>query len=355
MEEAFGTPFTVGIEEELFLVDPRTRRLAHEAERVLDRIELPPGAADHEAFSAEVELRSPPSATVGEAAASLGRARAAARAAGATLMGCGLHPTAEWGDVQLVEKERYRRVVADMRGLILRTPECALHVHVGLPDADTAIRVFNGLRAHLPLLSALAASSAFWFGRDSGLASARAALIRSYPGRGVPPVFRDLEEYERALRASAAGGGPTDPTMLWWDIRLHPTFGTVELREMDAQSRLDDVAAIAALIQSLARHQAERGRGDAVPSESIAWSAFRAGRDGLDAEILHRGALAPVREVAAAVLAELPADDALDGVRRILRDGGGADRQRAAARRAGMPGVLELIESETAEGVQDRA
>jgi glutamate---cysteine ligase / carboxylate-amine ligase len=343
----FGSEFTVGIEEELFLVDPRTYRLAHEAGPLLARIDLPEDAAGHEAYAASLELRSPPSATAGDAAESLARARAAARAAGATLMGCGLHPTADWGDVRLVEKPRYRRVVEDMRGLMLRTPECALHVHVGMPDAVTAIRVFNGLRSHLPLLAALTASSPFWFGRDSGLASARGAVVRSYPGRGVPPAFRGLDEYREALQASTAGGGPSDPTLLWWDLRLHPRLGTVEVREMDAQSRLEDVAAVAALIQALARREAERPAADPVPSQSIAWSAFRAGRDGLDADILDGDRLTPAREVAEGLLAELPGDDALDGVRRILQDGGGADRHRGAERRGGMTAVLELVARET--------
>jgi carboxylate-amine ligase len=343
----FGSDFTVGIEEELFLVDPRTRRLAHEAGALLDRIDLPVDAAGYEAYEASLELRSPPCRTAGEAAESLARARAAARAAGATLMGCGLHPTADWGDVRLVQKPRYRRVVADMRGLMQRTPECALHVHVGLPDEATAIKVFNGLRSWLPLLAALTASSPFWFGYDSGMASARGALVRSYPGRGAPPAFRDLDEYREAIEASTAGGGPGDPTLLWWDLRLHPRLGTVELREMDAQSRVGDVAAVAALVQALARHEAERPARDPVPRESIAWSAFRAGRDGLDAEILHDGVLRPVRGIAEGLLAELPADGALDGLRRILRDGGGADRHRDAERRGGMPAVLELIVGET--------
>ena len=164
MEQAFGSSFTVGIEEELLLVDPETNLLAPRSTEVLAALDLPEGAAAHEAYAAQVELRSPPSLGAGEAGAALRMARAAAREAGATLMGAGLHPADDDGDSPLVDAERYRRVARMMRGLFARTPEAALHVHVGMPDAETAIRAFNGLRAHLPLLQGLGANSPWWFG-----------------------------------------------------------------------------------------------------------------------------------------------------------------------------------------------
>jgi carboxylate-amine ligase len=356
MEHAFGRmqPFTVGVEEELLLVDPHTRRLAHVAEEVLPVMGLPAELADHEAYAAQVELRSIPRRAAPEATGDLCRGRAAARAAGATLMGAGLHPAAEAGDVRLVSSERYRRVVEEMRGLILRTPECALHVHVGMPDAETAIRVFNALRSRLPLLAALAANSPWWFGRDSGLASSRGAAVRAYPGRGVPRAFDGFDDYSAALSASAGGGAPDDYTLIWWDVRPHPRLGTVEVRELDAQSRVEDVAALAAFVQALARHEAERPAGAGAPTEAIAWSAFRASRDGLDAEILHDGRLTPVRQAARETLALVRpharaegGEEALDGIERILREGGGADRQRAAHARGGLSALLDHLVEET--------
>jgi len=171
VQHAFGSsaPLTLGLEEELLLVDPRTHRLAHVAERVLASVELPESLAAHEAFASEVELRTPVCRNAHDAANALDGARTAARAAGATLMGAGLHPVAEWGDVRLTEKERYRTLEDTMRTLIRRTPECALHVHVGAPDPEGAIRILNGLRVHLPMLQGLAANSPWWFGSDSGL------------------------------------------------------------------------------------------------------------------------------------------------------------------------------------------
>jgi carboxylate-amine ligase len=352
MEQAFGSEFTVGVEEELFLVGPPELELVDDAEQVLAAMNQHGSwQADHEAFTCEIELRSPPSQTPGDAVAALHAGREAARDAGATTMAAGLHPTSEFGGAQLVRAARYAHVEGSMRGLIKRSPECALHVHVGMPDPETAIRVFNGLREWLPLLEALAANSPWWHGIDSGMASARAAFVRAYPSRGIPRELRDWEDYQGALEAAAAGGGPTDYTLIWWDVRLHPRLGTVEVREMDVQSRLDDSLGLAALVQALARMEAESER-ERAPTEAISWSAFLAARDGLDAEILRGGGLRPAREAAREAL-ELarphsPEPDALDAVERILADGGGADRRRAAHRRGGMKAMLEELVAETA-------
>jgi carboxylate-amine ligase len=308
---AFGSEFTVGIEDELLLVDPDTYALHHGAEQLMPLVDLPEGMAAHEAFAAEIELRTPVCATADEAERSV-------------------------------------------RGLIRRTPECAVHVHVGLPDPDAAIVAFNALRGHLPVLAGLAASSPFWFGSDSGLASARSAITRAYPGRGAPPAFRDFADYERAVASAAAVGGPDNYTMLWWDVRPHPLLGTVEVREMDVQARLEDTASLAALIQGLARAAVERPE-PPLPPEPIGWSAFRAARDGVDAEVLLDGSLRPFPEVARKALElarpharELGSGDALEGVERILREGGGARRQRAAAAAGGVEAVVDAIVQETA-------
>jgi len=358
VDHAFGVgePFRVGLEEELFLVDPADgHRLAHVAEAVIPALGLPEGAAGFEAFASEVELRSPPCATAAEAVEALGRGRAAVAAAGATALAAGLHPAGALGDARLVDRERYRRVGGELRGLLQRTPECALHVHVGMPDAETAIRVCNGLRAHLPLLAGLAANSPFWFGRDSGMASARAALVRAYPGRGVPPAFRDFADYEQALESTLRAAGMEDRTQLWWDVRPHARLGTVEVREMDAQTELRDVLPLAALVHCLARHEAERTAPLDLASGPLGWSTFRAARDGLDAEVLDEaGSVRPLRDVARATLArlgtiagELGATDALGHVERILREGGAAAGQRAEHERSGMPGLLRSLAART--------
>ena len=352
MEHAFGRAFTLGVEEELLLVDRATLALAPHAERVLASADHPPERLAHEAYAAELEARTPIVADTGEAIEALRESRLAARTAGATLMGAGVHPTAELGDARLVDLERYRIVGDAMRGLLRRTPECALHVHVGMPDPDTAIRAFDGMRRHLPLLVGLAANSPWWFGVDSGMASARAALVRSYPGRGIPRAFRDWDDYAETVEGIVSAGGIDDYTHLWWDVRPHPKLGTLEIREMDAQSSLDDVAALVALVHALARYCAEHRPPADVAPDALAWSSFRAARDGLEAEIFCGDRIVPLRQAARETLdqARPYADDAVEGVERILREGNGADRRRRAAERGGAQAMLDELVEETAAG-----
>jgi carboxylate-amine ligase len=348
-------PFTVGLEEELLVVDAETLQLAHVADAILARAELPRSRIDHEAFLAEVEVRSEPAGSVAEAVAQLREGRAEAMRSGAergaTIMAVGLHPDAELFDVKLVQSERYERVERQMQGLIKRTPECALHVHVGVPDPEAAVAAIKGIRERLPLLHGLGANSPFWFGSDSGMASSRAAVIRAYPGRGIPPVLESWDQYLACLDAVRAGGGPTDHTMVWWDARPQPRLGTVELREIDAQTDLESAAAIAALARAVVMRAVEDPVTEPAPEQALHWSSFRAARDGLDAEIYYDGSPRPLREVANAVVDKLgEAEPEIEGIGRIVRDGNGADRQRAAHQRGGMPDLLRYLADGTSRG-----
>jgi carboxylate-amine ligase len=302
-------------------------------------------------------LRSPPSTSAAAATARLDRLRAKAAEAGATLMGAGLHPAGAHGDARLVGGERYQRVAESMRGLIRRTPESALHVHVGMPDGEAAIRALNAMRHHLPLLLGLSANSPWWFGVDSGLASARAALVRQYPGRGIPRPLRDFADWEEISAAAVAAGDLEDITFLWWDVRLNPKYGTLEVREMDAQASVEDVAALGALVRALAYEGVVAPPRVDQPSEALTWSSFRAARDGVSATILDDGELRPLAEIARSTIERLrPAardlgdEDALEGIDRILSSGGGAQRQRAAHARGGLPRMLRTLVAETARG-----
>jgi carboxylate-amine ligase len=352
---AFEHAFTLGVEEELFLVDRSSGQPAPIAATVLERTALGRDRIDHELFAAELELRTPVVANVAEAVAGLEDARADARAAGATLLGAGLHPAAQLWDAQIVPLDRYRRVEDEMRDLIRRTPECALHVHVGMPDGETAVRVHNGLRGWLPLLAGLSAASPFWFGRDSGLAGARSAVVRAYPGRGIPPALRDMAHWEQLVAEATASGGLRDYTFLWWDLRLHPRLGTVEVREMDSPGRMEDVAALTALVHGLARMEAEEGHGPYPGRDALAWSSFRAARDGVAAEVWHEGAIRPLAEAARGAVArareglrDTGGADALDGIERLLAEGGPAARHRAAHREGGMDGLLGMLAADAA-------
>jgi carboxylate-amine ligase len=349
VEHRFGqrAGFPLGIEEELLLIDAETRRPANIASDLVAAVDPAEGVIMNDLYEALIECSTPVVRSAPEGVEVLAALREQLRESGAAFIGGGLHPGVEYGDVVHVETDRYQAIRNEMRGLVSRTPTAALHVHVGMPDPETAIHACNRLRVHLPLLQALAASSPYWFGVDSGLASSRSAMFRAFPRSRVPQAFEGWEHYQEVIRWCVATAEIPDYTYVWWDIRPSPHLGTVEVRAMDSQTQLDSVTGIAALVHALAVACADGAEELAPPTEGIAESSFRAARDGIDATIWWRGALRPVREVGADALEiarpyarELDGEDALSEVERILREGGGADRMRAAHAAGGLDEVL---------------
>ena len=358
LERGFGSspPFSVGAEEELLLVDRETHGLVHEAPAVADAISLPSNLVHTELYAACLELATPVCGQAGEAAESLARLRACVRAAGATPIGVGLHPSARPGDAEmLAEDERYRYIARLLGSAALRTPECALHVHIGLPDPDTAVGVLNGLRPYLAMLTALAANSPFLDGHDSGFASVRGIQMRRYPRFEIPRAFADFHDYVGALDAVMGAAAVDDYTLIWWQLRLHPRLGTVEVRVMDSQSSLSSVAALVALIHGLAARAVEAGELPDAGAGTVAESCYQAIRFGLDAQLWDGHRVRPARELireavelARPYAAEVGSDEQLNQVERILVDGNGADRQRAAFRAGGIAGLLRFLVDEGA-------
>ncbi|HJZ37888.1 MAG TPA: YbdK family carboxylate-amine ligase, partial [Solirubrobacterales bacterium] len=248
-EHRFGTSpsLTIGVEEELLLVDDR-RLLVAEAERVIEGLDpAARTAVSTEIFAAQIELKTGICGDAGAAATELSDLRTAVRATGVGLLGAGIHPD-DGGEARLIQKPRYDVVKEDLASL-LSTPPSGLHVHVGMPDPETAVRVANAMRRRLPMLAALAANSPFRDGADSGLASARAAEVRAYPRFEMPREFSDYEEFLTVADQLIAAAGVDDYTYLWWDVRPHPKLGTVEVRGMDVQPTAAGNAAFGALIQ----------------------------------------------------------------------------------------------------------
>jgi carboxylate-amine ligase len=356
VDHRFGleADFALGVEEELLLVEPFTFRPTNAASKLVAAVDPPHGAVTNDLYEALIESSTPVVRSAPEGAEHLADLRTRLRDAGAGLIGAGLHPDAAFGAVTHVHKQRYESIKSEMRGLVARTPTAATHVHVGMPDPDTAIAVYNRLRAHLPLLQALAANSPFWHGQDSGLASARAVTFRGFPRATIPPPFGSWDEYAELVRWCEQAGELKDYTYLWWDLRPSPRLGTVEVRAMDAQSRLETVVGLAALVQALAAACADGAEEIVPPTEALKESSFRAARDGVDATIWWRGAIRPIREVGADALAlarpyarDLDGEDALEEIERILREGGGADRMRAAYGTGGMPALLAWLYAST--------
>jgi carboxylate-amine ligase len=356
VRHAFGQrpDFTLGVEEELLLVEPGTHALANDSGRLVDALGMDPSLVRHDIYEAQIELSSTVCRDAAGAAGELARLRAAVMGAGGTLIGAGIHPAAPLGDVRIVQQPRYTDQQEYLGGVVDRTPDCALHVHVGMPDPDTAIRACNGLREHLPLLHALAANSPFWHGVDAKLASARFVLRRGFPRVEVPRAFRDFEDWVEAIQPLLAAGDLPDYTYVWWDVRPHPNLGTVEVRVMDSQSAIERVAGLTALIHGLAIHEALSPRRDWLERDPIEESVFWATSHGLAARLYSNSRLRPVPDLAREAvelvrpyLRELGAEAPLDEIDRILAEGGGADLQRKAFGEGGMAAVLNRLVTET--------
>jgi carboxylate-amine ligase len=354
-EHEFGasSPLTLGVEEELLLVDEGCGLVAA-GEEVLEGIDpAHRESVSTEVFATQIELKTGICEDAGQAARELAEVRRAIGATGARLMGSGVYP-AEAGEPQLVEKARYESVKKDLASL-LATPPCGLHVHVGMPDPETAVAVANAMRRHLPLLAALTANSPFRDGADTGLASARAAAVRSYPRFELPRAFRDYEDFLRVADQLIAAAGVEDYTYIWWDVRPHPNLGTVEVRGMDIQAAPEGNAAIGALIQALAAKEIDRPGAPGLTREAIEESYFQAERYGLQARLMiDESTAAPAAEVAQGILEEarpyaeqLGGADALEEVERIISEGNGADRQRRVHEQSGMEGLLSDLAERT--------
>jgi len=258
LEHRFGSgqPFSIGVEEELFLVDPITGRQTNTSAAILARLGELDGKVERELHACQVELITGVHSSAREAVRALGELRRAVLSTGAGILGSGTHPGAEEGEAAITDKERYERIHY-LLGDAVVTPVAGLHIHVGMPDAETAIRAFNGPRRELPLLQALAANSPIRHGRDTGLASAREVTLRGWPRSGIPRAMRDFADFCQMSSLLTRAADVPDYTWFWWKVRPHPRLGTVEIRAMDVQTSLADTGALIALVHCLARDAAE--------------------------------------------------------------------------------------------------
>jgi carboxylate-amine ligase len=356
-------PHSVGLEEELMLLDPETLDLAPRAAEVLPllggderfKLELP---------AAQLEIVLAPERSVGAAI----RALAAARRDLAERLGEVVRPAAAGAHAfasplgELNRGERYERIHAEYGTVAERQLVCALQIHVAVRGADRALAVYNSLRSYLPEIAALAANAPYHQGEDTGLASVRPKIAEMLPRQGVPPALESWEEYELALRWALRAGVVSEPRMWWWELRLHPLFGTLELRVPDAQTTVADAAATLAFAQALVAWLAERHddgeRLAAAPRwriEENRWSAARHGLDGMLVD-LESGERRPTRARLSELLEELEPSarrlgchEELHGARE-LANANGAVRQRAVAAERGVRGTVEWIADRYLDG-----
>jgi glutamate---cysteine ligase / carboxylate-amine ligase len=348
-----GTAFTIGLEEELLLLDPGSLDLAPRGPELLAALARPDRFRG-ELSPAQIEIVSPVAGSVGEAVAALaeGRAQAVDAAAGSVrLAGAGAHPFAEpWsaiapGDRYAALERRYRW------GARQGALAAGLHVHLGVPGADRALAVYNALRGLMPDVAALAANAPFFGGRDTGLASIRPKLADALPRQGIGPAFPSWDAVAELLAWGRASGAVPDPAELWWECRLHPGYATVEVRAPDALARLADVEAVASVVQALARWLAGRfDAGELLPAHRELWIAenrWRAATDGVEGELLdlERTQLVPARRRLSELLDALgPVARELGTAPALARAAGWLDaphprRHREVAARDGMRGL----------------
>ena len=344
MDHHFDGPrYTVGIEEELMILDAGSLDLASAIDAIVG--EPPPsGEIKPELLESVLEISTSPCADVHAAGAELTALRALAgrRAVpkGLRIGASGTHPFARWEDQRVVGDDRYRGLIRSLGFVARQELVFGMHVHVGMADPEETVQVANSLRPHIPLLIALAANSPLWRGEPTGLMSSRVPIFRAFPRVGLPPLFASYEDFARRVQALTTGGIIEDYTYLWYDVRPHPRLGTIEIRAMDSQTRVEHTLALAALVVALVKRLSEEWReGAPVPDppwEILDENRWLAARHGLEAELLDAdGARRGVRALTAELLeslaphaAELGCSAELEGVEDLLRAGNGALRQQ---------------------------
>jgi YbdK family carboxylate-amine ligase len=346
---------TLGVEWELMLVDRQTRELAGGAEEIL--ADLAPEAEEHRGAKAEllqsmVELVTGVCETVGEATADLAdtveKVQAAADRRDLALMCAGTHPFSDWRNQQISSGDRYAKLVDDMQWLARRLQIFGVHVHVGVRSPDKAIHIVNALTAYVPHFLSLSASSPYWKGAETGLASARSKVFEGLPTAGLPFQLADWDQFELYMGTLISTRTIASIKEVWWDIRPHPTYGTVELRICDGLPTLDEISAVAALSQCLVDNlDRQMDRGYTLPTPKgwvVRENKWRAARYGMDAEIIwgEDNRLVPVGDAVRELVSELwPVADRLGCLEELSRvpdmlDGGASyQRQRSVAAASG--------------------
>ncbi|MGY1811911.1 glutamate--cysteine ligase [Blastococcus sp. SYSU D00820] len=368
---------SLGVEWELQLVDRETRELTAGAIDILAEL-TPEGAeepakAKHELLQSTIEIITGVCTTVGEAkadlAGTLAEVTAAAERRGLALMCAGTHPFTDWQTQEISPKERYLQLVEKMQWLARRLQIFGVHVHVGVRAPEKAVPIVNALTQYVPHFLALSASSPYWVGCDTGLASARSKVFEGMPTAGLPYQLTGWDEFETYMETLISTRAIESVREVWWDIRPHPDFGTVELRICDGLPTLDEVGAVAALSQCLVEQlDSQLDRGYTLPTPAgwvLRENKWRAARYGLDADIVvdDKGTVRPVRQAITDLVEDLEptarrlgCEAELADVARVLEAGASYQRQRAVAAAHGgdLRPVVDSLVAELRDGLGSR-
>jgi carboxylate-amine ligase len=362
--------FTLGIEEEFAIIDPETRELRSHIQEILEggkvmlKEQIKP-----EMHQSVVELGTEICQSVADARAHVielrSRLAELAGRAGLKIASVGTHPFSHWRDQLITQGERYQEIVKDMQQLARANLIFGLHVHVGIADREAAIHVMNQARYFLPHIYALSVNSPFWVGQDTGLKGYRLKVFERFPRTGIPDAFESLSEYEDYCKLLVKTGCVDNAKKIWWDIRLHPFFDTLEVRVCDAQSRVDDTLAIAALIQAviakLYKLQWQNMSFRVYRRRLLDENRWRASRYGIDGKLIDfgretevdtRSLLNELLEFVSTEVNELGSENEMAHIERIMGEGTGADRQLAIWERTqDMKAVVDQIVAETYEAL----
>jgi carboxylate-amine ligase len=368
-----GPPFTLGVEEELMIVDARTMELVSAIEELMVAVPSETeGEVKPELLQSVLEISTDVCRNAGEAAGQLEelrrRVRETAEKQGLTVASAATHPFAKWEEQQIVDRDRYHELVDALRFVVRQELLFGLHVHVGIDDPEKAIHVANGMRVHIPIMLALSTNSPFWRGVPTGLMSTRMPIFKLLPRTGVPQRYEGWIDYQSRIDFMVDAGAVADYTFLWWDVRPHPKLGTIEVRACDAQTRLEHTLGLAALIQAMAKELAEHYESGyelgTYPHELLEENKWLAARYGLGGELidLPRSSPVPARELARRLVdrlrphaRELGSERELEAVTDLVEGGTGAERQLAEWRAdRDMRELVRKIAASTARGVTGR-
>ncbi len=376
LEHRFGQsdPYTLGVEEEYMLLDGETFDLVQHIDTVLGAM------AGHE-FEARVkaelmqsviEIATPVCRQAADVFEELRQLRGfvigTAHEKALRVGSAGTHPFSLFERQRITARDRYRNLVDQLQYIARRELIFGLHIHVAVDEPEKAIQVVNGLLSHLAPLLALSANSPFWRGEPTGLSSTRSAVFAAFPRSGPPPRFRDYADFAEVVGQLEKTGCIADYTHIWWDVRLHPRLGTVEIRVCDAVTRIEDAVALTAYCQALVKYYCEQyERGEEIPSYHrilTTENKWLAARYGLEAPLMdlatgRRNRISAAQIVRRTMRAiepharELGSERELEGVRDILARGNGADRQLRVwnANRDVVEVARELAEATEAAGV----
>ena len=340
-----GPSFTIGIEEELMLLDAETMELSQSIEAVLEAVPAEfTGQMKPELLQSFLEVATKPHPNVSSAGEELRALRRSltevAEGLGLRIGAAGTHPSARWEDQAVVKDARYEQIVFELQYIVRQFLIFGTHVHVGVEGADRAIYIADGIRRYLPLMLALSTNSPFLRGHPTGMMSSRTPVFRALPRAGIPPHFGSWEAYASRVEVMMRAGAIRDYTFLWWDVRPHPNLGTVEVRVFDQQTRVELTIALAALTVSMAhRLSAFYDDGAALveyPTELVDDNKVRAAVKGMNGVLIDfwAGEQVPAERFAMQLLGvlsehaqELGCERELAGVGELLAGNTGAHRQ----------------------------